>query len=83
MQLNWNCILKEDALGKADASAEKAEASPSVEAFKPAAKRSDKNQRKERWPKDLAIEQEIIEPAEVRKNPEAFRCIGEEVTDGQ
>jgi transposase len=74
-------LLKEDALGKADASAEKAEASPSVEDLKPVAKRSDKNQRRERWPKDLAVEQEIIEPTEVRENPEAFRCIGEEVTE--
>src|SRR5271166_1369381 len=53
-------LLKEDALGKADASAEKAEASPNVAALKPVAKRSDKNQRRERWPKDLAIEQEVI-----------------------
>jgi transposase len=74
-------LLKEDALGKADASAEKAEASPSVEVLKSLAKRSDKNQRRERWPKDLAVEQEVIEPAEVRDHPEAFRCIGEEVTE--
>ena len=74
-------LLKEDALGKADASAEKAEATPSVESLKPVAKRSDQNQRRERWPKDLAVEQEVIEPAEVRDNPEAFRCIGEEVTE--
>jgi transposase len=74
-------LLKEDELGKADASAEKAEASPNVGASKPVAKRSDKNQRRERWPKDLAVEQEVIEPAEVRDNPEAFRCIGEEVTE--
>lgn len=74
-------LLKEDQLGKADASAEKAEATPSVESLKPVAKRSEKNQRRERWPKDLAVEQEVIEPAEVRDNPEAFRCIGEEVTE--
>jgi transposase len=74
-------LLKEDASGKADASAEKAEASPSVESLKPVAKRSDKKQRRERWPKDLAVEQEVIDPAEVRDNPEAFRCIGEEVTE--
>jgi transposase len=74
-------LLKEDELGKADASAEKAEATPSVEAFKPVTKRSDKKQRRERWPKDLGVEQEVIEPAEVRANPEAFRWIGEEVTE--
>jgi transposase len=74
-------LLKEAESGKADASAEKAEASPSVESSKSAAKRAEKNQRRERWPKDLAVEQEIIEPTEVRENPEAFRCIGQEVTE--
>src|ERR1700748_2971828 len=59
----------------------KAEATPSGEAFKPLAKRSDKKQRRERWPKDLTVEQEVIEPAEVRANPAAFRCIGEEITE--
>jgi transposase len=74
-------LLKEAESGKADASAEKAEASPIVEFSKSTAKRAEKNQRRERWPKDLAVEQEIIEPTEVRENPEAFRCIGEEVTE--
>ena len=74
-------LLKEAESGKADASAEKAEASPIVESAKSAAKRAEKKQRQERWPKDLAVEQEIIEPTEVRENPEAFRCIGEEVTE--
>jgi hypothetical protein len=63
-------LLKEDELGKADASAEKAEASPIVETLKPAAKRADKNQRRERWPEELAVEQELIEPEEVKENPE-------------
>ena len=49
--------------------------------LKPVARASDKKQRRERWPKDLAVEQELIEPAEVRDNPEAFRCIGEELTE--
>ena len=74
-------LLKEAESGKADASAEKAEASPIVESAKSAAKRAEKKQPRERWPKDLAVEQEIIEPTEVRENPEAFRCIGEEVTE--
>ena len=74
-------LLKEDEQGKADASAEKAEATPSVEAFKPVPKRPAKKQCRERWPKDLTLEQEVIEPVEVRANPEAFRCIGEEVTE--
>lgn len=74
-------LLKEAESGKADASAEKAEASPIVESSKPAAKRAEKSQRRERWPQQLAVEREVIEPEEVKENPEAFRCIGEEVTE--
>ena len=74
-------LLKDLDSGKAAASAEKAEATPCVEAFKRFAKRSDNKQRSERWPKELPVEQEVVEPAEVREHPEAFRCIGEEVTE--
>ena len=74
-------LLKDVDLGKADASAEKAEAAPSVEVLKPITKRSDKSQRRERWPEELEIEREVIEPEEVKENPEAFRCIGEEITE--
>src|SRR5260370_25576005 len=74
-------LLKDLELGKAAASAEKAEATPNLEALKPLARASAKKQRRERWPKDLPVEQEVIEPAEVRDNPEAFRCIGEELTE--
>ena len=73
-------LLREDELEKPTPPL-KRRAPPSVEAFKPVAKRSDKKQRRERWPKDLAIEQEVIDPAEVRANPKAFRWIGEEVTE--
>jgi transposase len=69
-------LLKDLDLGKAVASAEKAEATPTLEAAKPVARASAKKQRRERRPKDLRVEQEVIEPAEVRDNPEAFRCIG-------
>ena len=73
---------EEDALsGKADASAEKAEATPIVENLQPATKCANNHPRRERWPEDLEVEQEVIEPGEVRENPEAFRCIGEEVTE--
>ena len=74
-------LLKDLDSGKADASAEKAEAAPIVEVLKSVAKRPDNHQRRERWPKELAVEQEVIEPEEVKANPEAFRCIGEEVTE--
>jgi hypothetical protein len=36
---------------------------------------------KGRWPEELAVEQEVIEPEEVKDIPEAFRCIGKEVTE--
>jgi len=74
-------LLKEVDLGKADASAVKAEAPSIVEILKPVANRPDKSRRRERWPQELAVEQEVIEPEEVRDNPEAFRCIGEEITE--
>jgi transposase len=74
-------LLKETDPGKADASTEKVEATPIVENLKPAAKRAGNNQRRERWPEELEVEQEVIEPEEIKENPEAFRCIGEEVTE--
>jgi transposase len=74
-------LLKDLDLGKAVASVEKAEATLNLEAAKPVARASAKKQRRERWPKDLPVEHEVIEPAEVRDNPEAFRCIGEELTE--
>ncbi len=52
-------LLKDLELGKADASAEKAEATPNVGALKPVARASANKQRRERWPKDLAVEQEV------------------------
>jgi hypothetical protein len=55
-------LLKEADLGKADASAEKAEAAPINELLKPVPKREAKKERRERWPQDLPVEREIIEP---------------------
>jgi transposase len=74
-------LLKEAESGKADASTEKVEASPIVENLKPVAKHASNNQRRERWPDELEVEQEVIEPQEVKENPEAFRFIGQEVTE--
>jgi transposase len=74
-------LLKDLDLGKALASAEKAEATPTLEAPKAGVKAREKKTQGERWPKELAVEQEVIEPEEVRDNPEAFRCIGEEITE--
>jgi transposase len=75
-------LLNQADSGKADASAEKAEAAPIIIGLlKPVPRGEGKKERRERWPNDLAIEQEVIEPAEVKANREAFRCIGEEVTE--
>jgi transposase len=74
-------LLKDVDSGKALASAEKAEATPTPEASKAVVKAREKKSKRERWPKELAVEQEVIEPEEVRANPEAFRCIGEEITE--
>jgi transposase len=49
-------LLKEADLGKADASAEKAEAAPINELSKPLPKREAKKERRERWPQDLPVE---------------------------
>jgi transposase len=74
-------LLKEADLGKADASAEKVEAAPITGLLKPVPKGKRKTERRERWPQDLPIEREIIEPKEVIAQPEAFRCIGEEISE--
>jgi len=52
-------------------------ASPSRES----AQSQEVKRRRERWPEKLAVEQEVIEPEKVKENSEAFRCIGEEVTE--
>jgi transposase len=74
-------LLKEADLGKADASTEKVEAVPITGLLKPVPKGRLKTERRERWPQDLPIEREIIEPEEVVAQPEAFRCIGEEISE--
>jgi transposase len=67
-------------LGKGEASAEP-EATPIIELAKATAKPGCKREHRERWPDDLPVEREIIEPEEVKAEPEAFRCIGEEVSE--
>jgi transposase len=37
--------------------------------------------RKERWPEDLPVVEQVIDPEEVSKAPEAWRLIGEEVSE--
>jgi len=70
-------LSKGNDLGKA-----KASAAPSTEANPTAKKRIKKaTRRRERWPADLPIEREYIDPEEVAADPAAYRCIGEEVSE--
>jgi transposase len=71
-------LLKvEDASGKPVASS-----GPPEEAAPASCKdRLPGKRREARWPADLQVIEEVIEPAEVRTAPQAWRCIGEEVSE--
>ena len=71
-------LLKEEAeRGKAPASSALLE-----EAAPPSCKdRSQPRKNKPRWPGDLQVIEEVIEPAEVKAQPHAWRCIGEEISE--
>jgi len=43
--------------------------------------RKKRKSRKERLPENLPVEEVVIEPDEVKKDPEAYRYIGQEATD--
>jgi transposase len=59
----------------------KAEASQEAEAI-PCRDRSPRiSRRRERWPSDLPVVEEIIEPEVVKAAPQAWRCIGAEVSE--
>ena len=64
--------------GKADASwAEPQEAAPDHELRSKPSRRG----ARERWPEDLPVIEEVLEPAEVKADPAAWRCIGQEVSE--
>lgn len=69
-------------LGKAVASAD-AEAAPLLEAIKaaPRPERKPCSARRERWPEELPVVEEILDPEEVKARPHAFRYIGQEVSE--
>jgi hypothetical protein len=70
-------LSQKNNLGKAEASV-----APSTEANPIAKNRIKKATRhRERWPFDLPIERQYIDPEEVAADPEAYRCIGEEVSE--
>ncbi len=59
--------------GKADASSWTEEAAPQPRRRTP--------QRETRWPENLPVVEEVIDPAEVKEAPEQWRCIGQEVSE--
>ena len=64
--------------GKADASwADQPREAPDHDPRRPAARRSPR----ERWPEDLPVIEEVLEPAEVKADPAAWRRIGQEVSE--
>jgi len=65
-----------NASGKAEASVE-AEAIPS----KAASRRNNKGRNEPRWPADLPVVEETIDPEPVKASPQAWRFIGAEVSE--
>ena len=74
-QLDLFLLAPENEPGKVDASSLE-EADPRHE---PRARRDTRG--RERWPADLPVVEEIIEPKEVQKAPEDWRLIGAEVSE--
>jgi hypothetical protein len=69
--------------GKAQASEGLAtpEAAPIVQLVKAQSKRTNRREARERWPNDLPLCQQIIDPQEVQADPQAWRYIGQEVSE--
>ena len=74
-QLDLFLLVPENEAGKVDASSLE-EADPRHE---PRARRDARG--RERWPADLPVVEEIIDPKEVQKAPEDWRLIGAEVSE--
>lgn len=73
-QLDLFLLNLEDTPGKPEASSlvEEAEAQPSRRRQPP---------REEKWPADLPVVEQVIDPEEVKAEPEQWRCIGQEVSE--
>ena len=69
----------EDAAGKAAASPELGEAA--LLSCKDPSRPAHPRGREPRWPADLPVIEQVIEPAEVKAAPQAWRGIGEEVSE--
>jgi transposase len=73
-------LLTQVAAGKDGASAEP-EAAPIIKLLETRPTKKRLGERRERWPEDLPVVREVIEPEVVKANPEQYRCIGEEVSE--
>jgi transposase len=75
-QLDLFLLHAENAPGKSEASSvvpEEAEPQPQA--------RAEAKRGRNRWPEDLPVVEEVIDPEEVKAEPEQWRCIGQEVSE--
>lgn len=68
-------LMKEDSLGKTEAPFPKEEQGAIQN------KSKYKKSQKPRIPENLPVEETIIDPPQVKVNPQAYRCIGEEISE--
>ncbi len=73
-QLDLFLLQAEDAPGKP-------EASSTLEEADPQRSRRRRAPRQERWPEDLPVVEQVLDPEEVNQAPEQWRCIGSEVSE--
>ncbi len=59
----------------------KSEASSALEEADPRPPRQQAPRGRGRWPQDLPVVEQVIDPEEVKQAPEAWRCIGSEVSE--
>jgi transposase len=74
-QLDLFLLQTENAPGKPVASSALEEADPQPQA------RAKARRSRDRWPEDLPVVEQVIDPEEVAAQPEQWRCIGEEVSE--
>ena len=73
-QIDLFLVEPENAPGKTSASSALEEAEPSLS-------RRAATPRAHRWPQDLPVVEEVIDPAEVKEAPEQWRCIGSDISE--
>jgi transposase len=74
-QLDLFLLQAENTPGKPPASSPLEEAEPQPPS------RAKAQRGRERWPQDLPVVEQVIDPEEVKSRPQEWRCIGEEVSE--